>query len=62
MSAAYQLTRDARLSLSVNNVFDKAPPRDSTWARWPYYNNQNYNIYGRAYYLELDWAIGANGR
>lgn len=57
-SAAYQLSDSARLSLSVNNLFDKDPPRDNTYARWPYYNNQNYNIYGRAYYLQFDWAIG----
>lgn len=57
-SAAWQFMDNARLSFSVNNLFDEAPPRDNTWARWPYYNNQNYNIYGRAYYLQLDWAIG----
>lgn len=62
LSASWRLPHDLRLSASVDNLFDRAPPRDSTFARWPYYNNQNYNIYGRAWYVQLDWALGAGGR
>ncbi|KRF02092.1 hypothetical protein ASG87_11455 [Frateuria sp. Soil773] len=62
LSVGYRLPMNARIALTANNVFDKAPPRDRTYARWPYYNNQNYNIYGRSYFVEFNWDFGVAGR
>jgi outer membrane receptor protein involved in Fe transport len=45
------------LSLTVDNVFDRMPPPDHTYTgdnNHPY-NDQNYNVYGRAYYFEVTY-------
>jgi iron complex outermembrane receptor protein len=44
----------------VNNVLNKMPPKDMTYATtFPYYNNENYNVYGREIMLQADWKFGA---
>lgn len=48
------------LSLMVNNVFNKMPPIDRTYpgtSSSPY-NEANYNVYGRAVYLEANYRFG----
>ena len=57
-SIAYDLTDDIRISGIVNNIFNKKPPYDSSYSAYPYYNFVNYNPYGRAYWLEVDWKFG----
>ena len=48
------------LSVLVNNVLNKMPPKDMTYATtYPYYNNTNYNVYGREIMLQADWKFGA---
>jgi len=44
-------------SLTLDNVFDRMPPPDHTYTgldNHPY-NDQNYNVYGRAYYFEVTY-------
>lgn len=49
------------LSMLVNNVTDKMPPKDPTYATsFPYYNTQNYNVYGREIMLQADWRFGGH--
>jgi outer membrane receptor protein involved in Fe transport len=61
-SIAYDITDDIRISGIVNNLFNKKPPFDSSYAAYPYYNFTNFNPYGRAYWLEVDWKFGrSNG-
>ncbi|MBN8884504.1 MAG: TonB-dependent receptor [Rudaea sp.] len=62
LSVGYRLLSNARLTFVANNVFDKAPPFDRTYSRWPYYSGNSYNIYGRAYFLELNWDFGVDTR
>jgi len=57
-SVAYNITDDLRVSGIVNNIFNKMPPGDSTNVLYPYYNIFNFNPYGRAYWLEVDWRFG----
>ncbi|MBD8874341.1 TonB-dependent receptor [Rhodanobacter sp. DHB23] len=54
-----------RLGLSVlaNNVFNKMPPMDHSYpgTSGSPYNSGNYNVYGRAMYLELNYKFGVAG-
>lgn len=58
-SVKYQVTPDIAASLIVNNVFDSMPPADTTWVGWPYYNQFNYNPFGRIIWLDLKIHFGA---
>jgi outer membrane receptor protein involved in Fe transport len=61
-SISYQLFEGLDLSLMVNNVFNKMPPYDYSYpgTSGAPYNSYNYDVYGRAYYLELRYAFGKN--
>lgn len=58
-SVNYDVTKDVSAQLTVNNLFNRAPPTDRTFTTAsnaippPYYNVLSYNGYGRAYWLEL---------
>ncbi|HEY0200007.1 MAG TPA: TonB-dependent receptor [Rhodanobacter sp.] len=48
------------LSFLVNNLFNKMPPTDHSYpgnTSAPY-NDYNYNVYGRAYYIEANYKFG----
>jgi iron complex outermembrane recepter protein len=34
------------------------PPADPTYTTYPYYNVQNYNVYGREIMLQADLKLG----
>ncbi|BDU14940.1 TonB-dependent receptor plug domain-containing protein [Lysobacter auxotrophicus] len=53
----YEFTEDVALTFTVNNLLDEDPPEDNTWDVYPYYNNFNYNMYGRSYMLEVNWRF-----
>lgn len=61
LSVSYRLFDGMDLSLMVDNVFNRMPPYDSSYpGTYPGpYNSNNYNVYGRAYYLELHYNFGA---
>ena len=46
-SARYDISDHLRVSLSVNNLLDKMPPRDATWANYPYYDTSWFDSMGR---------------
>jgi iron complex outermembrane recepter protein len=56
-SATYRLTRSLGFSLLINNVANKMPPHDSGNTVYPYFNNYNYNIYGREIMLQADLRL-----
>ncbi|MFT3761291.1 MAG: TonB-dependent receptor [Pseudoxanthomonas sp.] len=58
--ARYDINDHLRLSLSVNNLFDKMPPKDATWAAYPYYNTSWFDSIGRSYYLQVTWKLGGS--
>ncbi|MFK2890418.1 TonB-dependent receptor [Dyella flagellata] len=60
-SATYRPTRSLALSLLVNNITNKMPPNDTGYVEYPYFNNENYNIYGREIMLQMDLRLGGNG-
>jgi iron complex outermembrane recepter protein len=57
-SVSYRPTRALELSLLVNNIANKMPPADPTYTTYPYYNVQNYNVYGREIMLQADLKLG----
>ncbi|MBD9379335.1 TonB-dependent receptor [Pseudoxanthomonas sp. PXM04] len=58
--ARYDVTDHLRISLSINNLFDKMPPRDATWANYPYYDTSWFDSFGRSYYLQFTWKLGGS--
>lgn len=59
-SLTYSPVSSLDLSLLVNNLFNKMPPRDSTYTVYPYFNTQNYNVYGREYMLQASLRFGGS--
>lgn len=57
-STSYDITDHLRVSLAVDNLFDKMPPRDATWANYPYYDTSWFDSIGRSYYLQFTWKLG----
>ena len=57
-SARYDINDHLRVSLSVSNLLDKMPPKDATWANYPYYDTSWFDSMGRSYYLQLTWKLG----
>ncbi len=59
-SVTYKAFEGMELSLMVTNVFNKMPPFDASYpgsAQWAY-NEYNFDVYGRAYYLEMRYSFG----
>ncbi|MBS0216155.1 MAG: TonB-dependent receptor [Proteobacteria bacterium] len=56
--ARYDINDHLRLSLSVNNLFDKMPPKDATWGNYPYYDTSWFDAVGRSYFLSVTWKLG----
>jgi outer membrane receptor protein involved in Fe transport len=59
--ARYDITDHLRVSLTVNNLLDKMPPRDATWANYPYYDTSWFDSMGRSYYMQITWKLGGEG-
>ncbi|QIL19603.1 TonB-dependent receptor [Thermomonas sp. HDW16] len=57
-SARYDINDHLRVSLAVNNLLDKMPPKDATWANYPYYDTSWFDSMGRSYYLQITWKLG----
>jgi iron complex outermembrane receptor protein len=55
-SVGYQLTKQASISLIVNNIANRMPV-DRTEG-WPNYPSSIYDIYGRQWWLEFDYHFG----
>ncbi len=57
-SVRYDISDHMRVSLAVNNLLDKMPPKDATWANYPYYDTSWFDSMGRSYYLQFTWKLG----
>lgn len=57
-SVSYRPNRSLELSVLVNNIANKMPPRDPTYVAYPYFNIENYNVYGREVMLQADLKLG----
>ena len=56
--ARYDINDHLRVSLTVNNLLDKLPPRDATWANYPYYDTSWFDSMGRSYFVQITWKLG----
>jgi len=56
--ARYDINDHLRISLTVNNLLDKMPPKDPTWSNYPYYDTAWFDSVGRAYFLQVTWKLG----
>lgn len=60
-SVTYSPTKDVDVSLLTNNLTNKMPPKDGSFSTtFPYFNTQNYNVYGRQVMLQLNWRFGGS--
>lgn len=60
VSASYQFTPALQLTFIIDNVFNSMPPADHSYPGLESqpYDEFDYNVYGAAYYLELNYKIG----
>jgi outer membrane receptor protein involved in Fe transport len=62
LSVTYNPIKNLGLSFLVNNVFNKMPPVDHSYSGFTGtpYNTSNYNVYGRAMYVEAKYKFGGS--
>ncbi|RZZ81592.1 TonB-dependent receptor [Pseudoxanthomonas winnipegensis] len=58
LSLSRQFGDRARLSLTVNNVLDKMPPKDASYTAYPYYDVSWFDSLGRSLYLDFTYKFG----
>jgi iron complex outermembrane recepter protein len=58
--ARYDLNDRFRISLSVNNLFNKMPPDDPTWSNYPYYDTSWFDSFGRSYFVQFTYKFGGS--
>lgn len=54
----YDFTDHMRGSVTVRNLLDTNPVKDSTWSAYPYYNTSWYDSIGRSVFLQLTYKLG----
>jgi len=54
----YDINDRTRVSLAIDNLLDKDPPRDPTYSAYPYYDTSWFDSTGRGYYLQLTHKFG----
>ncbi|TKR34010.1 TonB-dependent receptor [Luteimonas gilva] len=54
----YRFTDHAKLSLAVDNLFDKMPPRDRSYTAYPYYDVSWFDTLGRTYFVQFTYKFG----
>jgi outer membrane receptor protein involved in Fe transport len=54
----YEINDRTRVSLAIDNLLDKKPPRDPGYASYPYYDTSWFDSTGRSYYLQLTHKFG----
>jgi outer membrane receptor protein involved in Fe transport len=58
LTMGYRVTPGIDVSLVVDNLFDKRPPRDPSWTSYPYYSRNWFNPIGRAYFVQMSLKFG----
>ena len=57
-TAQYKFDERTRLTLTIDNLFDQGPPRDSTYSSYPYYDTSWFDTEGRSFTLHLTRKFG----
>jgi outer membrane receptor protein involved in Fe transport len=58
-SVGYRVSRRLSFALMVDNLGNKMPPRDPSYTDAPYFNDENYDVYGREIMLQARLAFDA---
>lgn len=58
--ARYDISDHFRVSLTVNNLLDKMPPKDATWGNYPYYDTSWFDSFGRSYFVQFTYKLGGS--
>lgn len=63
-SVTYHPIDDLELSFLVNNLTNKMPPKDYTYngLTGQPYNESNFDVYGRSFYIEARYNFGKSGK
>jgi len=56
-TATWDITPSIKATLTINNLFDKNPIKDSTWTSYPYYNSNWYDSIGRSGYVNVSYSF-----
>jgi iron complex outermembrane receptor protein len=57
-SFQYKISDDLSARLTVDNLFDKKPEKDPTYASYPYYDTSWFDSMGRTLYMTFDYKFG----
>ncbi len=57
LNVSYRFNERMTAAIIVNNVLDKAPPRDPTFDTYPYFSTANYDPYGREAFVQFDYRF-----
>jgi outer membrane receptor protein involved in Fe transport len=57
LTAGYRISEALQMSLAVNNLFDKMPPKDPTYTAYPYYDVSWFDTVGRTVYFNFNYRI-----
>ncbi|HXR62043.1 MAG TPA: TonB-dependent receptor [Rudaea sp.] len=57
----YRFNDRAMMSLTVNNLFDSRPGKDSSWTSYPYYSRNWFSPVGRAWFVDFSYHFGGKG-
>lgn len=60
LAAGYRFNDAMQVSLAVNNLFDKMPPKDPTYTAYPYYDTSWFDSVGRSVYVNFTYKFGGN--
>ena len=58
LSGAYKISDAASVRLTIDNLADKDPVKDPTYASYPYYDISWFDSVGRSYFLEVNYSFG----
>ena len=59
LAAGYRFNDAVQVSLAVNNLFDKLPPKDASYTAYPYYDTSWFDSVGRSVYFNVTYKFGA---
>ena len=57
-SVQWKLNDHTHFSLTIDNLFNKMPPKDLTYASYPYYDISWFDSVGRSYYVQMTYKFG----
>jgi iron complex outermembrane receptor protein len=58
LSGSYKISDAASVRLTIDNLADKDPVKDPTYASYPYYDISWFDSVGRSYFLEVNYSFG----